>query len=93
MPSIFYYILSTYVYYTAFQTGRLDSIGVHTRSLDMSRLPAHWTHGQNMNRVWPYYQRLTAGIWGSEQLGWLAIIQSLHMLSGAVDALLFWLTE
>ncbi|KAJ2748732.1 hypothetical protein GGI19_005989 [Coemansia pectinata] len=93
MPSIFYYVLSTYVYYTGFQSGRLDTISVHTRSLDMSRLPAHWTPGQNMNRMWPYYQRLTAGIWGSEQLGWLAIIQSLHMLSGAVDALLFWLTE
>ncbi|KAJ2508161.1 hypothetical protein IWW47_000755 [Coemansia sp. RSA 2052] len=92
LPSIAYYVVSTYVYYTGFQSGRLDS-GLRGRSLDMSHLPAHWTPGQNMNRVWPYYQRLTKGVWGSEQLGCLAIIQSLHMLSGAVDALLFWLTE
>ncbi|KAJ2733131.1 hypothetical protein IW152_003288 [Coemansia sp. BCRC 34962] len=89
LPSVAYSVLSTYVYFTGFQSNG----GIHVRSLDMSRLPAHWTPGQNMNRMWPYYQRLTEGIWGSEQLGWLAILQSLHMLSGAFDALLFWLTE
>ncbi|KAJ2007640.1 hypothetical protein H4R26_000660 [Coemansia thaxteri] len=89
-PSIFYYFLSTYVYYTGFQSSK--SL-VHRRSLDMSHLPAHWTSGQNMNRAWPIYQRLTTDVWGSNQLGWLAIIQALHMLSGAVDAVLFWLTE
>ncbi|KAJ2490390.1 hypothetical protein IWW37_003207 [Coemansia sp. RSA 2050] len=89
LPSVAYSVLSTYVYFTGFQSNG----GIHVRSLDMSRLPAHWTPGQNMNRMWPYYQRLTEGIWGSEQLGWLAILQSLHMLNGAFDALLFWLTE
>ncbi|KAJ2744472.1 hypothetical protein GGI20_002946 [Coemansia sp. BCRC 34301] len=93
LPSIAYYVVSTHVYYTAFRSARLDSVVGSKRSLDMSRLPAHWTGSQNMHRVWPYYQRLTEGVWGSDQLGWLAIIQSLHMLSGAVDALLFWLTE
>ncbi|KAJ1817689.1 hypothetical protein IWW57_002947 [Coemansia sp. S610] len=88
LPSVVYNVLSTFVYFTGFQ-----SRGFHTRGIDMGRLPAHWTPGDNMNRMWPYYQRLTAGVWGSEQLGWLAILQSLHMLSGAVDALLFWLTE
>ncbi|KAJ2889593.1 hypothetical protein GGI21_006511, partial [Coemansia aciculifera] len=70
LPSIAYYIVSTHVYFTAFQADRLNS-ALRPRSLDMSHLPAHWTPGQNMNRVWPYYELLTDGVWGSRQLAWL----------------------
>ncbi|KAJ2848066.1 hypothetical protein J3B02_004029 [Coemansia erecta] len=89
LPSIVYYIMSTYVYYSAF-----ESPGHHwKKSLDFSGLPGHWTEGQNMNHAWPYLTRITEGVPGSKNIGWMAVIQSLHMLSGAIDAILFWMTE
>ncbi|KAJ2594306.1 hypothetical protein H4R99_005849 [Coemansia sp. RSA 1722] len=89
LPSIVYYVMSTYVYYSAF-----ESPGHHwKKSLDFSGLPASWTEGQNMNRAWPYLTRIAENVPGSRNIGWMAIVQSLHMLSGAVDAVLFWLTE
>ncbi|KAJ2804323.1 hypothetical protein H4R20_002552 [Coemansia guatemalensis] len=92
IPSLVYYIISTYVYYTAFESP--NTVGSHhRRSVDMSSLPAHWTLGKNANHAWPYYRHASSDVWGSSQLYWLAIIQALHLLNGAIDALLFWLTE
>ncbi|KAJ1965602.1 hypothetical protein GGI12_000653 [Dipsacomyces acuminosporus] len=95
LPSIFYYVLSTYIYYTAFEAKPSHHRGhsVHKRSRDMARLPAHWTSEQSMNRAWTPYQHATAGVWGSHHISWLAIIQGVHLLNGALDALLFWITE
>ncbi|PIA14747.1 hypothetical protein COEREDRAFT_10001 [Coemansia reversa NRRL 1564] len=92
LPSIVYYIISTYVYYTAFESSN-PVVSHNKRSVDMSSLPAHWTLGQNANRAWPYYRHASSDVWGSNQLYWLAIIQALHLLNGAIDALLFWITE
>ncbi|KAJ1822686.1 hypothetical protein LPJ75_000296 [Coemansia sp. RSA 2598] len=89
LPSIVYYIMSTYVYYSAF-----ESSGHHwKKSLDFGGLPGHWTEGQNMNRAWPYLTRIMDNVPGSKNIGWMAVVQSIHMLSGAIDAVLFWLTE
>ncbi|KAJ2769873.1 hypothetical protein IWQ57_002917 [Coemansia nantahalensis] len=90
LPSLVYAIVSTYVYHTGFSgPGR----GHARRSVDMSGLPAHWTAGMNANHAWPYYRHATEDVSGSAQLYWLAIIQALHLLNGAADAVLFWLTE
>ncbi|KAJ2711182.1 hypothetical protein H4R19_003369 [Coemansia spiralis] len=90
LPSLVYCIVSTYVYHIGFAgPGR----GHARRSADMSSLPAHWTAGMNANHAWPYYRHATEDVSGSAQLYWLAIIQALHLLNGAADAVLFWLTE
>ncbi|KAJ1726786.1 hypothetical protein LPJ61_004959, partial [Coemansia biformis] len=90
LPSLVYCIVSTYVYHAGFA----GSGPAHARrSVDMSSLPAHWTAGMNANRAWPYYRSATEDVRGSAQLYWLAIIQALHLLNGAADAVLFWLTE
>ncbi|KAJ1948536.1 hypothetical protein EC988_005136, partial [Linderina pennispora] len=41
MPHIVYYIMSTYVYYTAFRNGSHHAH--HKRGIDLGNLPAHWT--------------------------------------------------
>ncbi|KAJ2122862.1 hypothetical protein IW147_003028 [Coemansia sp. RSA 720] len=87
LPSIIYSILSTRVYFSTFHSLSLDK-----RSVDMSGLPAQWTHDDNANRAWPYLQR-AQGTHAGSGLYWLAILQAVHLLNGAVDALLFWITE
>ncbi|KAJ1943198.1 hypothetical protein GGF37_002755 [Kickxella alabastrina] len=97
LPSIVYYIMSTYIYYQAFQAPELDN---HTGGLVLGKremvsfgeLPGKWSEG-NMSRAWPYLAHATKGVRGSQALGWLAVVQALHMLGGLVNAILFWITE
>ncbi|KAJ2361650.1 hypothetical protein H4S02_007368 [Coemansia sp. RSA 2611] len=89
LPSVVYCLVSTHVYYAAFHAMPLHA----RRSVDMSGLPAHWTADDNANRAWPYLQHAARNIPATGHLYWLAIAQSLHLLNGALDALLFWLTE
>ncbi|KAJ1665777.1 hypothetical protein EV178_002912 [Coemansia sp. RSA 1646] len=94
LPSLVYCVMSTYVYHRAFESddGFLNT-HVKRGGVDLTDLPAHWTHPENMHRAWPYYLVATHGIAGSSRLSWLVIIQALHLLGGFVDAVLFWLTE
>ncbi|KAJ2557463.1 hypothetical protein EV175_001331 [Coemansia sp. RSA 1933] len=94
LPSLVYCVVSTYVYYHAFESA--DGF-LHTHAkrsaVDLAGLPAHWTQPHNMHRAWPYYLVATGGVAGSARLSWLAVIQALHLLGGFVDAVLFWMTE
>ncbi|KAJ2356628.1 hypothetical protein GGF43_001945, partial [Coemansia sp. RSA 2618] len=88
LPSIIYFVMSTRVYFSAFHgVSQLSK-----RSVDMGGLPAHWTHEDNANRAWPFLVHAAPNA-ESGGLYWLAIIQAVHLLNGAVDALLFWFTE
>ncbi|KAJ2786343.1 hypothetical protein GGI15_001589 [Coemansia interrupta] len=96
LPMLVYCLASTVVYYQAFEKPRGEEEGgrLWKREADFARLPAGWTDdGHNMGRAWPYFLHFAQGVPASKQLGWMAIVQSLHMLAGAVDAVLFWLTE
>ncbi|KAJ1888814.1 hypothetical protein LPJ66_008376, partial [Kickxella alabastrina] len=81
----------------AFQAPELDN---HTGGLVLGKremvsfgeLPGKWSEG-NMSRAWPYLAHATKGVGGSQALGWLAVVQALHMLGGLVNAILFWVTE
>ncbi|KAJ1721018.1 hypothetical protein LPJ53_004409 [Coemansia erecta] len=95
LPPLIYCFVSTLVYYQAFEKPRDGAGGrLWKRDADFSELPAGWTDdGHNMGRAWPYFLHFAQNVPASGQLGWLAIVQSLHMLGGAVDAVLFWMTE
>ncbi|KAJ2850067.1 hypothetical protein IWW36_002172 [Coemansia brasiliensis] len=88
LPSIIYYIVSSHAFYASFH-----SMSLTKRTIDMNQLPAHWTVEANANRAWPYFLHASEGVAAAKGLYWLAIVQSLHLLNGAIYALLFWFTE
>ncbi|KAJ2378455.1 hypothetical protein IW150_000790 [Coemansia sp. RSA 2607] len=95
LPTLTYCFVSTFVYYSAFENpGAGAKAHLGKRMVEFSQLPAGWSaDGHNMSRAWPYFLHFARAVPVSRQLGWLAVVQSLHMLGGAVDAVLFWLTE
>ncbi|KAJ2451301.1 hypothetical protein EV183_003710, partial [Coemansia sp. RSA 2336] len=87
LPSIIYYIVSSQAFYASFHSMSL------TKRADMNQLPAQWTIQESANRAWPYFLHASQGVAAARPLYWLTIVQSLHLLNGALYALLYWFTE
>ncbi|KAJ2725633.1 hypothetical protein GGI07_001133 [Coemansia sp. Benny D115] len=94
LPSIAYWMMSTYVYYRSFQQ-HAGKDAVSKRMVHFSGLPAEWTESANMNRAWPYFVHAAPkdSTYGRDALVWMVVVQAVHMLGGAVNAVLFWITE